>query len=213
MWFSVSDTGCGMDQGTLSHLFEPFFTTKEVGKGIGLGLATVEGAVAQNAGFIGVRSDPHQGTTFEVFLPRHVDRIEPALLPEPARQVPRGEETVLLVEDEEDFLAVAKRMLEQRGYTVLAVGTPGKALRLARQHAGDIHLLLTDVVMPEMSGQVLATNLRSLYPNLKHLFMSGYPADVVAQYGLLAEDVSFLSKPFSADVLVSKVRAVLDAQQ
>ncbi len=174
---AVSDDGCGMDKETLENIFEPFFTTKEVGQGTGLGLATVYGIVKQNNGFINVYSEPGTGTTFKIYLPRHAGQAaetqgksSPAIL--------RGrDETVLLVEDEPAILEMGKIMLERLGYRVLTAGTPGEAMRLAEEHAGEIHLLLTDVVMPEMNGRELAEQLQSRYPNLKCLFMSGYTAE------------------------------------
>ena len=207
---AVSDNGCGMDAETLSHLFEPFFTTKEMGKGTGLGLATVYGMVKQNNGFIDVYSEPGQGTTFKIYLPRHAAEAGRTAKMDAAQPAARGHETILLVEDEPMILDIAVKMLERQGYTVLAAATPGEAIRLAREHAGEIHLLMTDVVMPEMNGRDLAKNLLSLYPNLKRLFMSGYTADVIAHHGVLDEGVQFIQKPFSVQTLAVKVREVLD---
>jgi PAS domain S-box-containing protein len=205
---AVSDTGCGMDAETMSHLFEPFFTTKEQGKGTGLGLATVYGVVKQNKCFINVYSEPGQGTTVKMYLPRHAVKAETM---QPRLQtVERGSETILLVEDEPAILKMTTIMLERLGYTVLPAPTPGEAIRLATENAGDIHLLLTDVVMPEMNGRDLAKNLLSLYPDLKRLFMSGYTANVIAHHGVLDEGVQFIQKPFSTQKLASKVREVLD---
>ena len=206
---TFSDDGCGMDKATLEMLFEPFFTTKEIGKGTGLGLATVYGIVRQNNGFINVYSEPGQGTTFTIYLPRYVvktgqtqtkDTLEPAL---------RGHETILLVEDEPEILKGVKRILETLGYRVLAASMPGEAIRLAKAHAGEIHLLITDVVMPEMNGRDLAKNLLSLYPYLKRLFMSGYTADIIAHHGVLDEGVHFIQKPFSTQNLAAKIRQAL----
>ncbi|EIM64965.1 histidine kinase,Response regulator receiver domain protein,histidine kinase,GAF domain-containing protein [Desulfobacter postgatei 2ac9] len=207
---TVSDNGCGMNAETLENIFEPFFTTKESDKGTGLGLATVYGVVKQNNGFINVYSEPGQGTTFRIYLPRH--RTKEVRWPdkEAIRPAARGRETILLVEDEPAILRMTTMMLERTGYTVLAAGTPGEAIALAREHAGDIHLLMTDVVMPEMNGRDLAKNLLSLYPNLKLLFMSGYTANVIAHHGVLDEGVQFIQKPFSKTDLGVKVRAVLD---
>jgi PAS domain S-box-containing protein len=207
---TVSDNGCGMNAETLENIFEPFFTTKESDKGTGLGLATVYGVVKQNNGFINVYSEPGQGTTFRIYLPRH--RTKEVRWPdkEAIRPAARGHETILLVEDEPAILRMTTMMLERTGYTVLAAGTPGEAIALAREHAGDIHLLMTDVVMPEMNGRDLAKNLLSLYPNLKLLFMSGYTANVIAHHGVLDEGVQFIQKPFSKTDLGVKVRAVLD---
>ena len=208
----VSDNGCGMDKETIEKIFEPFFTTKGVGKGTGLGLATVFGIVKQNNGFIDVYSEPGQGTAFTIYLPRYMGQIEQA---EPeVKQVPakRGEETILLVEDEPDILNLTTMLLERQGYTVLAANTPGKAIILAGEHVGEIHLLMTDVVMPEMNGRDLAKTLLDLYPHLKRLFTSGYTADVIAQHGVLDEGVHFIQKPFSIKSLAAKVREVLDEQ-
>ena len=210
VWLAVSDDGYGTDQETLAHIFEPFFTTKGVGKGTGLGLATVYGVVKQNNGFVNVYSEPGQGTTFTIYLPRQVAKAGPARTEGAAGPAMRGQETILLVEDEPALLEMGKRMLESYGYRVLAAGTPDAAIRLAEEHAGEIHLLVTDVVMPEMSGRDLAKNLLSLYPHLKRLFMSGYTANVIAHHGVLDEGVQFIQKPFPIKGLAAKVREVLD---
>ena len=209
---AVSDDGRGMDPETLAHLFEPFFTTKGVGRGTGLGLATLYGVVQQNQGFIHVSSAPGLGTTFTLYLPRHRGRAVPAALAGPAESASRGHETVLLVEDEPALLRLGTTMLEKLGYRVLAAGTPGEAIRLAEEHAGAIHLLMTDVVMPEMNGRDLARRLLSLYPNLKRLFVSGYPADVIAPHGVLDDGVHFLQKPFALPELAAKIRAALERE-
>jgi len=207
---AVSDDGCGMDKETLSHLFEPFFTTKEVGKGTGLGLATVYGIVKQNGGFINVYSEPDQGTTLKIYLPRYEGKAEQVQKAGPQEPVLRGRETVLVVEDEPALLELSKLMLEKQGYRVLTAGTPGEAIHLAEEHAGEIHLLVTDVVMPEMNGRDLAQKMISLYPNMKRLFMSGYTANVIAHHGVLDEGVYFIQKPFSRKELAAKVREALD---
>ena len=206
---AVSDDGCGMDAETMTHLFEPFFTTKEMGKGTGLGLATIYGIVKQNKGFINVYSEPGQGSTFKIYLPRHGDAA-PALKADTADPVERGNEVILLVEDEPMILSVTTKMLELHGYKVLPVGSPADAISLAREHAGELHLLLTDVVMPEMNGRDLARNLLSQHPKLKRLFMSGYTANVIAHQGVLDEGVHFIQKPFSLHDLTVKIREVLD---
>ncbi len=206
----VSDTGCGMDRETMSHLFEPFFTTKARGQGTGLGLATIHGVVKQNGGFINVYSEPGAGTAFSIYLPRHRGRATSTDQEGTAAPPVRGHETILLVEDEPAILRVTKRMLEGQGYVVLAASTPGAAIQLAREHSGRIQLLLTDVVMPEMNGRTLAKNLLSISPDLKSLFMSGYTADVIAHQGVLAEGVNFVQKPFSALDLGTAVRKALD---
>lgn len=206
---SVSDNGCGIDKETMPHIFEPFFTTKGVNKGTGLGLATVYGAVKQNNGYINAYSEPGQGTTFTIHLPRHVGKNE-QLREKGSTEAPmRGQETILLVEDEPAILEVTTMILEMQGYTVLTASTPGEAIALARKHAGEIHLLLTDVVMPEMNGRDLARNLLSLYPDIKRLFMSGYTANVIAHHGVLDEGVHFIQKPFSTKDLAAKIRDAL----
>ncbi len=207
---AVSDNGCGMDVETLSHSFEPFFTTKEMGKGTGLGLATVYGIVQQNNGFINVYSEPGQGTTFNIYLPRHATQAERAAMTGAAEPVARGHETILLVEDEPLILDMTREMLETQGYTVLPAATPGEAIRLAREYAGGIHLLMTDVVMPEMNGRDLAKNLLSLFPHLRRLFMSGYTANVIAHHGVLDEGVPFIQKPFTMKDLAAKIKEVLE---
>lgn len=207
---AVSDDGCGMSQDTLDHIFEPFFTTKELGRGTGLGLATVYGIVKQNEGLISVYSEPGKGTTFKIYLPRFVgETLEPTA--ELKSQTPRGRgETVLLVEDEETILNIGRAMLEKLGYTVLTADTPGEALRLAKTHAAEIRLLITDVVMPEMNGRALADAIRNVKPELKCLFTSGYTANVIAHRGVLDEGVDFLQKPFSLQDLAAKVRQALE---
>jgi PAS domain S-box-containing protein len=210
---SVSDDGCGMDRETLARIFEPFFTTKELGKGTGLGLATVYGMVRQNNGFIDVHSEPGQGTTFKIYLPRHVDQAPPVPRETLAEPAALGQETILLVEDEPALLAMTTIILEAQGYSVLTAGTPGEAIRLAGVHTGKIHLLMTDVVMPEMNGRDLAQNLLSLHPHLKCLFMSGYTADVIAHHGVLDKGLYFIQKPFSMKELAAKVREALGAEE
>jgi len=206
---SVSDDGCGMDRETQERLFEPFFTTKETGKGTGLGLATVYGIVRQNEGFINVYSEPGQGTTFRIYLPRHEAAVEQAGDKDAVEPDVRGSETILVVEDERKILRMATIMLEQLGYTVLAASRPAEAVALAGEHAGEIHLLMTDVVMPDMNGRELSVRLRALYPRLKVLFMSGYTANVIAHRGVLDEGVNFIQKPFSQKDLGIKVRRSL----
>ena len=207
---AVSDDGRGMDPTTRARLFEPFFTTKEEGKGTGLGLATVFGAVVQNLGLINVESAPGQGTTFKIYLPRAI--AEPAAAArESAGGSVRGTEAVLLVEDEEQILNLGRRILEQNGYTVLAVATPQAALAAAEQYSGPLHLLVTDVVMPGMNGKELRDLLRASRPDLKCLFMSGYTADVIADDGVLDDGVHFIQKPFSIPTFVETVRSVCQA--
>jgi PAS domain S-box-containing protein len=209
---AVRDDGAGMDAEIRAKIFEPFFTTKAQGEGTGLGLATVYGIVQQNNGFIEVHSAPDQGTAFQIYLPVHKGvrpLAETSAAPKTAQI--SGQETILLVEDELPNLAVATKILERLGYRVLAAATPAQALRLAQEHAGEIHLLITDVVMPEMNGRDLAVKLLSLYPTMKRLFMSGYTADVIAHQGVLDAGVNFIQKPFSIHALGEKVRDVIDA--
>ena len=207
---AVSDDGCGMDKETLDRIFEPFFTTKEMGKGTGLGLATVYGIVKQNDGFIYVNSQPGYGTTFEIYLPRNRAEVGPIPEKSPASSTFRGIETILLVEDEPAIMDMMGLILEKYGYQVHTAATPAEAIRKARDHVGEIDLLITDVVMPEMNGRELAENVVSLYPKLKCLFMSGYTGNVIAHRGVLDESVNFIQKPFSVQALTSKVRMVLD---
>jgi signal transduction histidine kinase/CheY-like chemotaxis protein len=210
VFLKVRDDGCGMDKETQKKLFEPFFTTKEVGKGTGLGLATVYGIVKQYGGFINVSSELNLGTTFWIYLPRHRAVEGPVQTENADAFEAHGSETILLVEDETTILNVIPIMLESMGYTVLTAATPGEAMDVAREHSQDIHLVLTDVVMPEMNGLDLAGKLLSLYPNLKCLFMSGYTDDVIAHHGILADRVNFIQKPFSKQVLSMQVRKILD---
>ncbi len=209
----VSDNGTGMGEDVLEHLFEPFFTTKGVGKGTGLGLATVYGIVKQNNGFIEVQSAPGVGTTFEIYIPSCAGQTTERGVPA-GPQSPRGSgETVLLVEDEAAILDLGKVMLEGMGYTVLGADTPDRAIRLAETHAGAIHLLITDVVLPGMDGKDLAERLRRARPGIKCLFMSGYTSDVIAPRGVLEEGVHFIQKPFSTEELAAKVRSALAPQE
>ena len=206
---TVSDNGCGMDKATLAQIFEPFFTTKRIGEGTGLGLATVYGIVKQNHGFINVYSEPGHGTTFTLYLPRHADEVTATRLEAVAEMAKSSGETVLLVEDEPAVLGIARIILVRLGYSVLTAGTPGEAIRLAEVHAGEIHLLITDVVMPEMNGRDLERRLSALHPKLKCLFMSGYTANVIAHHGALKAGVHFIQKPFSMGDLAAKVREAL----
>jgi signal transduction histidine kinase len=207
---AVSDNGCGIEKELLENIFEPFFTTKEADKGTGLGLATIYGIVKQNRGFINVYSEPGEGTTFKIYLPRHADEGVQILEDGPP-EIPTGRgETVLLVEDEPSVLKLAQQILNRLGYIVLSAGTPGEALVLTEKHAGEIHLLITDVIMPGMNGRDLAELLGALYPHIKPIFMSGYTADVIARHGMLNEGVNYLQKPFSKTDLAKMVRDVLD---
>jgi PAS domain S-box-containing protein len=207
---TVSDTGCGMGDDVIAHIFEPFYTTKEVGKGTGLGLATVYGIVEQNHGHIEVQSEVGKGTTFSIHLPRATSAADSGSVAATPERLPRGTETILLAEDEKSVRVTSRLFLEALGYTVLAAERPEEALRLAGAHAGSIHLLITDVIMPGMNGPDLAGRLAEKHPNLKCLFMSGYTADVMTQRGALGAEVPFLPKPFSRHDLARKVREVLD---
>ncbi len=207
---AVSDNGHGMEKEVLAKVFEPFFTTKELGRGTGLGLATVYGIVKQNSGFINVSSEPGQGTTFKIYLPEHAEDLT-LVVKEPEGKPQRGAgETVVVVEDEAVMLKLTARMLTDQGYSVLTAGTSAEAIRLAHDHAGEIDLLLSDVIMPEMNGRDLAELLRTLQPDLKCLFMSGYTSTVIATQGILEEGVHFIQKPFSMKDLAAAVREALE---
>jgi CheY-like chemotaxis protein len=210
---TVRDSGRGMDEETLNHIFEPFFTTGDSGEGsIGLGLATVFGAVTQNHGFIDVRSAPGAGATFDIFLPRHVgtiDAVPLSAVPLPPRV---RQETILLVEDEPALLRVTSRMLEARGFSVLCASTPAEAMQVIDDSAVSIDLLLTDVIMPTMNGRELTAVAQTRRPQLRSLYMSGYPADVIAKSGVLDDRVQLLQKPFDSNTLARKIRDTLDAR-
>ena len=209
---AVSDNGCGMDTHVLDKLFEPFFTTKEVDKGTGLGMPTVYGAVKQNNGFINVYSEPGKGTTVRVYLPRFLEKAGEA--DRKNSQTPvlqsRGE-TVMVLEDESTVLNIARIMLEKLGYTVLAASSASEAMTLAEANDGKIDLLLTDIVMPEMNGLDFSAQLKSCYPDIKNLYMSGYTADVIARHGMLDEGMQFIQKPFSIQELAIKVREAIES--
>jgi len=209
---SVRDDGRGMTDPTLAHIIEPLFTTKRVGEGTGLGLATVYGAVQQNGGAVLVTSAPGRGTTFDIYLPRHAGSATQADADHALAPLARGSETILLVEDEPKILKLAATVLEAHGYTVLPAKSPAEAIRLASTHVGTIHLVLSDVIMPEMNGRDLACRLLELRPTLKRVFMSGYPAGVIASRGMLEPGVHLIPKPFSILELTAKVREVLDAE-
>jgi two-component system sensor histidine kinase EvgS len=207
---AVSDDGQGIDADVAAHIFEPFYTTKEHGKGTGLGLATVYGAVRQNNGFITVASEPGHGATFSIHLPRHAAADGASPVADAVVSNPRGTETILLVEDEEAMLSLAGMLLEQLGYRVLPAGSPDAALRFAQEHGSAIDLLLTDVIMPEMDGKALACSVRVLRPSIKLMYMSGYTADVIAPHGVLDGATHFIQKPFRFQELAAKVREALD---
>lgn len=205
----VKDDGKGMCPETLRNIFEPFFTTKG-GKGTGLGLATVHGSVRQNRGFVSVQSEVEKGTVFKIYLPRiECDGISK---PEVKHDRPtHGDETILLVEDEPALLRLTKKILENKGYRILAASSPSAACKIAKEHSAPIHLLITDVIMPEMNGRDLADLLCNENPSLRCLFMSGYTSDVIAHRGSMEEETFFIEKPFSYDKLSEKIREVLDA--
>jgi two-component system cell cycle sensor histidine kinase/response regulator CckA len=205
----VSDNGCGMDKETLSHLFEPFFTTKGLGKGTGLGLATVYGAVRQNDGHITVYSEPGQGTTFMIYLPRYLEKAAPVILNETDKPHQQVQETILLVEDEINILKIATNMLTKLGYNVISANTPVEAIQIAESYPDEIHMVMTDVVMPEMNGRELVKSILKIYPDIKRIFMSGYTADVIAHHGVLDENVNFLQKPFSMKDLADTLRKAM----
>jgi PAS domain S-box-containing protein len=207
----VSDTGSGMDAETRARIFEPFFTTKEIGKGTGLGLATVYGIVKQSGGNIWVYSEPGRGSTFKIYLPRVEEVAVVTTLVAAHTASPQGSETILLVEDEDGVRSFVRRVLQEKGYTVLEASKPGEALAICQQYKESIHLLLTDVVMPQMSGRELANKVSSLRPETKTLYMSGYTDEAIFRHGVLDPGVPFLQKPFATEVMVRKVRQVLDA--
>ncbi len=209
---AVSDSGQGMDKEIQARIFEPFFTTKDQGRGTGLGLAMVYGSVRQNGGSIFVYSEPGQGTTFKIYLPLVEEQTDAASMPASASvELPRGTETVLVVEDEPGVRAVILRILREQGYTVLEARHGLEALHLGTQPLAKIHLLLTDVVMPQVSGREVAENLTRIHPEIRVLYMSGYTDDAVVRYGILAEGTDFLQKPFTPSTLAYKVREVLDS--
>jgi hypothetical protein len=208
---TVSDTGEGMDRDTLARVFEPFFTTKEQGKGTGLGLATAYGIVKQSGGYIWVYSEMGHGSAFKVYLPRVESEAAPARPAAAAAEAPRGSETILLVEDESGVRALARDVLEARGYRVLEGRGGREALQICERYGADIHLLLTDVVMPGMSGRALAEQLVLQRPGVKVLYMSGYTEDAIARHGVLEAGLAYLQKPFTIDSLTRKVREVLDS--
>jgi signal transduction histidine kinase/CheY-like chemotaxis protein len=207
---SVADTGTGMDENTQARIFEPFYTTKEVGKGTGLGLAMVYGTVKQSGGFIWVYSEPGSGTTFKIYLPVAQDGTLPATEHKPLTPPPRGSETIVLAEDSAAVRSTARQILERAGYTVLEAPNGKTALEIARKKSHLIHMLITDVVMPEMSGSQLTERFAALRPSAKILYMSGYTDDAVVRHGVISAGIDYLQKPFSSEALLRKVRDVLD---
>jgi nitrogen-specific signal transduction histidine kinase/ActR/RegA family two-component response regulator len=206
---AVSDTGSGMSQDIRQRVFEPFFTTKEIGKGTGLGLSTVYGIVKQSEGYIWVYSEPGRGTSFKVYLPRVDEPADARPAPEPAKSRYRGTETILLVEDEDGVRALVKQVLSRNGYTVLEARHGGEALLHCERRAEEIHLLVTDVVLEQMSGTELSSRLAQLRPGMKVLYISGYTDDAIVHHGV-KEGTHFLQKPFTTEALARKIRQVLD---
>ncbi|HEX8766111.1 MAG TPA: ATP-binding protein, partial [Candidatus Acidoferrum sp.] len=206
---SVTDSGSGMDRETVSRIFEPFFTTKEKGRGSGLGLATVYGIVRQSSGYIWVYSEPGLGTTFKIYFPRITEAADS--LPQNARKpsASTGTETILIVEDSKLLAKVTRDFLEGDGYQVLLASNPREAIRIAENHHTPIHLLLTDVVMPDMNGRELAEHLLAKRPEMRVLYMSGYTNGILSEHAFRAEDAAFIEKPFSHDALSRKVRHTL----
>jgi two-component system cell cycle sensor histidine kinase/response regulator CckA len=207
---AIGDTGSGMAPEVQARLFEPFFTTKEAGKGTGLGLATVYGIVKQSGGHITVYSEVNQGTTFKVHFPLSLDSEPVSEAPAMVYTVPRGSETILLVEDEEAMRQLAAAYLEGKGYVVLPAADPEAAIAIASEHPDAIHLLLTDVILPGMSGVKLAERISASRQNLRVLYVSGYTADAIVHHGGQGPNFAFLSKPFALSSLARKVRSVLD---
>jgi len=210
---AVTDTGSGMDKQTLSHIFEPFFTTKPRGKGTGLGLSTAYGVVQQSGGNIWAYSEPGMGATFKIYLPcieEYSAVAEPAAL---TIESLGGEETILLTEDEEAVRKLARKVLEDYGYRIIEAENATDALEMYRQHRGTIHLLVTDVVMPGLSGTELARRICDMDPLIKVLYMSGYTDDAIVHHGVLDAEFPFLQKPFTPDALAHKVREVLDERE
>ena len=208
---AVSDTGIGMDAKTQAQIFEPFFSTKEMGTGSGLGLSTVHGIVKQSGGYIRVYSKPGQGTTFKIYLPLIEGVVEPTKLNKAQVESLQGSETILLVEDDDMVRNSALRTLQQYGYQVLEAKDGKKATKICQQHEGLIHLMLTDVVMPGMSGKELAERMESLYPEMKMVYMSGYVGNIIANHGVVGPRTNFIHKPFAPEVLAKKVRNILNA--
>jgi CheY-like chemotaxis protein/chorismate mutase len=206
---AVSDTGVGMDRQTIAHIFEPFFTTKESGRGTGLGLSTVYGIVKQSGGYIWVYSEPGKGSTFKVYLPRVDEVSEAASSAQAVPRAQRGTETILIVEDEEAVRELIQTVLTEKGYDVIPSLDPQHAEQIAARFPGEIHLLLTDMVMPGTSGRELAERISARRRDIRVLFMSGYTDNVITSGGMLEEGLAFLQKPFSPAALVQKVREVL----
>ena len=207
---AVIDTGMGMDPATLAHIFEPFFTTKDVGKGTGLGLATVYGVVKQSGGYIWVDSETGRGASFQIFLPQVEEPVAAIAVTAPMAQSIGGSETILLVEDAESLRKLTRSFLESHGYRVLVAENGEEAMRVEVQHSGKIDLLLTDVVMPGINGRVLSEKLLPKQPGMRVLYISGYTDSFIAGHGVLERGMTLLHKPYTEDALIGKVREVLD---
>ncbi len=210
---TVSDTGIGMDKGVQEHIFDPFYTTKEKGKGTGLGLSTSYGIIKQNNGFIWVYSEPGQGSTFKIYLPRVKRDIKTEEKEQPPVENLSGSETVLIVEDDNSLRKLMQKSLQPHGYRILVAENGEDALRISEEHEGTIDLMITDVVMPKMGGKETAERLKTLHPQMKVIYMSGYTDDAIVRHGVLAPGLNFLEKPFSPKGLAHKVREVLDKKQ
>jgi len=210
---TVSDTGIGMDKGVQEHIFDPFYTTKEKGKGTGLGLSTIYGIVKQNNGFIWVYSEPGQGSTFKIYLPKVKRDVKEEEKGQTTVENLSGSETVLIVEDDTSIRKLAQKSLQPHGYRVLVAENGEDALKISKEHEGTIDLIITDVVMPKMGGKETADRLQALHPQMKVIYMSGYTDNAIVRHGVLASGLNFLEKPFSPRALARKVREVLDKKQ
>jgi CheY-like chemotaxis protein len=209
---SVADTGCGMSKDIQRKIFEPFFTTKEKGKGTGLGLATVYGIIKQHNGYIYVDSEPDKGTTFDIYLPVILDGELAQGEIAADTQIPKGTETILVVEDESSLRKYVIDVLKPLGYKVIGAADGEEALKIIAEHEEDIDLLLTDFIMPGINGRELADTIQKDRPDMKVIIMSGYTDDVIAQYGALEDDLNFLQKPMTVRKLAGKIREVLDGK-
>jgi CheY-like chemotaxis protein len=206
---TVTDTGVGMDEKTRENIFEPFFTTKEVGKGTGLGLAMVYGTIKQHNGFINVYSEPGKGTTFKIYLPLAESGVQVTEKRE-SGSMPSGTETILLVEDNEAVRSSIKALLEEFGYNVIKAADGDQAITICRENIDFVQLVISDVIMPRQSGKEVYDELKKIRPDIKVLFISGYPADILTKKGIVGEGINFISKPINPEVFLRKIREVLD---